>query len=191
MSIELAEITKQSYLRGGGGNCLFCHSTDMAGDKLKADGSWMSNDIECNNCGATWTDVFNLGDVTDIKLPTKEFKLAGGKFCDSCGDSWAVHNDDGSCVEPMWREIDFGDDIEKQNAHDKDRFNRSSAVLSKVQFETLCGPLNEIPNTKGWRVEHVNPGPTTIETWTVEVGDVEVRGVSLNNRCVIVLGDKK
>ncbi len=89
------------------------------------------------------------------------------------------------------REIDFGDDISKSSAYDRERYDRKSLVLTKSQFEMLCGPLNEIHNTKGWHVDHVHAGPTTIETWTVEVGDVEVGDVTLNNRCIIVLGERK
>lgn len=187
MSIEVAEITKQRYLRNEGACCLFCGSNDIESGSYKTDGNWVAYEIECDNCGATWDDLHILSEIDNITLPTKEFQLKGGKFCESCGESMAVHNDDGSCVEPMWREIDFGDDIQKAIDYHKDCFEKqvvtlNATTLSKAVFEMLCGPLDQLAESKGWRVDHFNATIQHIESWTVWIDD---------EHCICIMGERK
>jgi transposase-like protein len=54
-------MTHEEYISHGGSKCPYCESTNIAADgMLEVDGTDAWQDIECEDCGETWQDVFKL-----------------------------------------------------------------------------------------------------------------------------------
>jgi len=53
-------LSSQDYVSHGGNNCPHCNSTDIEGGSFETDdfGAWRK--VECNECGSTWEDIYNL-----------------------------------------------------------------------------------------------------------------------------------
>jgi len=62
---------EQKYIKSGGSKCPVCDSTSITGcGSIELDdGAWQN--VECENCGATWTDIYTLTGITDLKEATK------------------------------------------------------------------------------------------------------------------------
>ena len=61
------EEMKEKYLAAEGVRCFFCFSYDIEGSSLDVNEGQVSQEIVCNKCGAHWTDLYKLTDVTDIR----------------------------------------------------------------------------------------------------------------------------
>ena len=45
-----------------------CKSDDITGDSVEVDGGGASQDVSCNVCDSSWTDVYRLVDVENINI---------------------------------------------------------------------------------------------------------------------------
>lgn len=71
---------KAAYLADSG-KCPICGSSAIVGDEIQADGSKHYQTIECNDCDASWVDVYTLSDIE-----MDEPGYAPGKPEDTPGD---------------------------------------------------------------------------------------------------------
>ena len=64
--IEFTREEKQKYLRiNFGSNCPKCASEDIEGiGMMEMEGGQVYQEIECNECGLKWYDVYTLTDIT-------------------------------------------------------------------------------------------------------------------------------
>lgn len=61
------EEKKNKYLKRSH-QCLNCGSDDIEGDFVEVDGGGASQDITCLKCYSSWTDVYILTDVENIRI---------------------------------------------------------------------------------------------------------------------------
>mgnify|MGYP001431037784 CR=1 FL=1 len=57
------------YLKYRGGFCPYCRSPDMEGGSGDTDDNWHAADVTCNNCGATWQDIYTLNRINNAQSP--------------------------------------------------------------------------------------------------------------------------
>ena len=48
------------YLQVGGLRCPFCDSDQIEGNEWNADSGSATQEVECNDCGESWLDVYKL-----------------------------------------------------------------------------------------------------------------------------------
>ena len=60
---------EQKYLESGGSKCPNCDSTSITGcgPVEMDDGAWQN--VECEDCGATWTDTYTLTGIMNYEKP--------------------------------------------------------------------------------------------------------------------------
>jgi formate dehydrogenase maturation protein FdhE len=59
------EEQKAAYLADNWDMCPVCLSGDIEGDAVQAEGGQAWQNIECNECGHKWRDVYTLTGVED------------------------------------------------------------------------------------------------------------------------------
>lgn len=62
-------ITSDEYAKDGGQSCPACGSGDIAATRPEADGPAASSEVECEECGATWRDAYELTGYYDLVTP--------------------------------------------------------------------------------------------------------------------------
>ena len=65
-------MTSKEYLKSGAMFCPVCRSKNIDGGSLNADCLSVWNEITCNDCGATWLDVYELKGYEQLKEGKKE-----------------------------------------------------------------------------------------------------------------------
>ncbi len=58
---------KKKYLEKSGSLCPFCESSGLNSGPIQADGPVAWAAVECEDCGASWQDVWSLIDITEAK----------------------------------------------------------------------------------------------------------------------------
>ena len=58
----LSDKEKADYVNAPN-TCPFCGSDDIEGRAMDGDGSFITQDINCNSCNAEWKDVYTLTDI--------------------------------------------------------------------------------------------------------------------------------
>lgn len=53
-------MTTEQYVETGGTRCPFCGSQSIEGDSFEVDAGGAAQEVGCNNCDKTWTDVYTL-----------------------------------------------------------------------------------------------------------------------------------
>jgi len=51
-------------------NCPICNSSNIKGDSMQSDATSACQDINCDDCGAEWTDIYGLIEVDITGYPT-------------------------------------------------------------------------------------------------------------------------
>ena len=59
------EKLKQKYLNNPD-KCPICNSTNITGDHFEAGHSDSWRAVSCNDCGASWTEVFGLKNIENV-----------------------------------------------------------------------------------------------------------------------------
>ena len=65
-------VTQAAYIRGGGGLCPVCRSSDITGYSIEVDAGGASQEITCEECGASWSDTYKLTGYTDLEIAESE-----------------------------------------------------------------------------------------------------------------------
>jgi len=68
MADKLKKLTvkkKRSYLRHGS-CCPYCGSISITGESVDIDGTGAWQEVDCQECGRRWRDVYRLADVEEI-----------------------------------------------------------------------------------------------------------------------------
>lgn len=60
---DVTKETVQKYIASGGAFCPFCESGDISADTVRSECEAAWQDVECNDCGEEWKDVFYLAQV--------------------------------------------------------------------------------------------------------------------------------
>lgn len=71
----MAEFTEEQikgYLDNGGVKCPICKSGDISGDEWNADAGGATQEVSCENCGASWLDCYNLTGAILLEGPDEE-----------------------------------------------------------------------------------------------------------------------
>ena len=58
---------KRKYLEKSGSLCPFCESSGLNSGPIQADGPVAWAEVECEDCGASWRDVWSLTDIAEAK----------------------------------------------------------------------------------------------------------------------------
>ena len=59
-------LTSKKYAENSGRYCPLCGSENLTGYDKNSDSSIIWQDMECDNCGAAWSDVYKLSGYTDL-----------------------------------------------------------------------------------------------------------------------------
>ena len=78
---QLPEKQVLRYLASGGTECPNCHSSDITGSQFDVDAGCCWQNISCNECGAEWTDEYELTTVTGFRFGVKS--TTGGQTIDT------------------------------------------------------------------------------------------------------------
>jgi len=60
MTVMIIKGEEAKYVRSGGVYCPWCKSGDLTGAGFDVDGGTATQDIICQSCGKTWSDVYKL-----------------------------------------------------------------------------------------------------------------------------------
>lgn len=60
-------ITAQVYVAKGGSICPNCGSSDINGGPVEVDASTAWQEITCQDCSASWNDLYQLTGYADLK----------------------------------------------------------------------------------------------------------------------------
>jgi len=66
------QLTAEEYIAAGAGKCPFCLSDDIDGGHIEVDGEQTWQEVECQNCGAVWQDIYKLVAVDIIQEPAEK-----------------------------------------------------------------------------------------------------------------------
>lgn len=60
-------LTSEKYVKCGGSCCPLCQSKDVTGGCFDADGNYVWCEVSCEDCGATWDDIYVLNGYDNLK----------------------------------------------------------------------------------------------------------------------------
>jgi transposase-like protein len=60
MPINTEPATIAQHVKDHGAHCPFCSSDEIEGDGVEIDGGDAYQDVTCNDCGAEWSDRYQL-----------------------------------------------------------------------------------------------------------------------------------
>ena len=66
--MEKTRMTDKEYVRQCGAICPSCRSSQIDGGHIEVDGSSAWQEITCFECGATWTDVYELVGYENLEV---------------------------------------------------------------------------------------------------------------------------
>jgi transcription elongation factor Elf1 len=58
---------KQEYIESAGTKCPFCKSEHLNCSRIEVDAGGASQDIICENCGASWSDLYTLTEIINVE----------------------------------------------------------------------------------------------------------------------------
>ena len=66
------QLTAEEYIAEGAGKCPFCLSDDIVGESVEVSVTEAWQEIECQNCGAVWQNIYKLVAVDIIQEPAEK-----------------------------------------------------------------------------------------------------------------------
>jgi len=93
-------MTVEQYIQKGGVKCPFCLRDEIEGAGVEIDAGQASQDITCNLCGASWTDVYVLTNIVNLNDPGAKYPAEDWKQEVASGDTvlgyaeWREHKID-------------------------------------------------------------------------------------------------
>lgn len=68
MAQETCKVRDTEYIKADGVACLICKSKNIEGESFKSVTEVsVGQDICCLDCGSTWTDIYYLSTVNDVR----------------------------------------------------------------------------------------------------------------------------
>lgn len=70
--LDQIDVNQHQYLKHGGQICPHCGSSDLEvvfGSRETLDKDETTEEVRCDSCGSTWTDVFELKCYRDLEVP--------------------------------------------------------------------------------------------------------------------------
>ena len=61
------KMTTKEYMDNGACKCPVCHSEDIEGGSVEIDAGQAWQPMACNDCTATWNDVYKLTGFDELK----------------------------------------------------------------------------------------------------------------------------
>ena len=55
--------------------CPFCGSTNFDGQRIQVDGNTAWQDVDCNDCGESWTDIYTFSGISHEETEEYEQEL--------------------------------------------------------------------------------------------------------------------
>ena len=62
---KLTAKEKKYYIEKAYEHCPYCHSEDLSGGNLEADGKVASEEVRCAMCGRTWTCIYTITGIEE------------------------------------------------------------------------------------------------------------------------------
>lgn len=73
---QLSAADRKTYVKSGGNKCPFCKDENyMETNGHDADCNYDAKYVQCEKCGAEWTEIFILSNIEITTRPTKEYKV--------------------------------------------------------------------------------------------------------------------
>lgn len=63
----LPEAELKPYIEASGQYCPVCKGHDISGGYIEIDGGVAWQEVDCGECGATWTDEYDLARVSNVR----------------------------------------------------------------------------------------------------------------------------
>lgn len=63
----MIQMTDEQYVKTGGTKCPVCESTDIVGGSVEVNAGSAWQKISCNDCDATWNDVYKLVGYAELE----------------------------------------------------------------------------------------------------------------------------
>lgn len=60
---KLSQKAKETYIKLGGVRCPHCLSDRLQNKEVYREGNFFYQDVECSNCGETWSDQYTLTNI--------------------------------------------------------------------------------------------------------------------------------
>ena len=64
---HLTDEQVKKYVREGGVKCPYCKSPDITGGSVAVDANRAWREVDCQQCGRNWTDLYRLIDVVEVE----------------------------------------------------------------------------------------------------------------------------
>ena len=78
MPNRITQDQERQYIAERGVCCPFCHSSSISGKAVDIDNGIASQEIDCDDCGENWTDLYTLtGTTTEYTDPVFHCKGCG------------------------------------------------------------------------------------------------------------------
>jgi len=75
-------LTPGEYAKKRGLECPRCHSHDLEGAEVEIDAGWATQDIICNECHSTWTDLYTLAGYRSLDPEEAPEPFTEQTFCE-------------------------------------------------------------------------------------------------------------
>ena len=62
----MVTVSNLEHVINQGATCPLCGSYNINGAAFEADGSVITQEIGCDECGAAWTDIFTLSGICEV-----------------------------------------------------------------------------------------------------------------------------
>lgn len=62
-------LNSKEYVAKGGNHCPCCNGVDICGGPIEIASGGAAQEVTCNQCFASWTDVYQLTGYTDLEEP--------------------------------------------------------------------------------------------------------------------------
>lgn len=63
-------MNSKQHAATNGQHCPHCHATELTGESVEINNGTAEQEMSCDVCGATWTDVYALTGFKDLDAPS-------------------------------------------------------------------------------------------------------------------------
>lgn len=107
---KLTPEQKANYVKNGGNRCPFCDGADITSfDSPETQDDGVVQNIECENCGKQWRDVYTLASVEDIEDEDEGSEIRVGDTLRHDGEPCKIVDIDRTNREDVQVQVEFSD----------------------------------------------------------------------------------